>query len=139
MDPGWEVIPPEDIFVKMKLKAKIRKAKDETVKEILAGEESNQEDEDSNEEDVNLRAVRFLALPTKLETGDGTCPRSSNLPLETQQTDSKQRSRLATLHEPDANFFKIDSDEDDDNITNPDNGLQTPARKMQLNHVVRLI
>ena len=50
MDPGWEVIPPEDIFVKKKLKAKVQNVINEAVKAILAGEESSQEDDDSNEE-----------------------------------------------------------------------------------------
>jgi hypothetical protein len=31
---GWEVIPPEDIFVKKKLKAKVQKAIDEAVEEF---------------------------------------------------------------------------------------------------------
>jgi len=58
VDPGWEVIPPEDIFVKKKLKAKVQKAIDEAVKAILAGEESSQEDENSNQEEVNARIYR---------------------------------------------------------------------------------
>ena len=51
VDPGWEVIPPEDIFVKKKLKAKVQKAIDGAIEAILAGEESSHEDEDSNKED----------------------------------------------------------------------------------------
>src|SRR5579862_3259110 len=50
VDPGWEIITPEDIFVKKKLKAKVQKAIKESVEAILAGEESGQEDVDSNEE-----------------------------------------------------------------------------------------
>ena len=44
VNPGWEVIPPEDIFVKKKLKAKVQKAIDEAVEAILAGEESSHEE-----------------------------------------------------------------------------------------------
>ena len=50
VDPGWEVISPEDIFVRKKLKAKVQNVINEAVEAILAGEESSQEDDDSNEE-----------------------------------------------------------------------------------------
>jgi len=150
VDPAWEVIPPEDIFVKKKLKAKVQKAIDEAVKAILAGEESSQ-DEDSKLEEVNARNHRvprfssnqpeFLALrPSRRETDDGTCPHTSNLPLETQQTEAKQpsrhqSSRLVPLHEPGPQF-DLDSDEDNHNSTDPDNELPAPARKTQRNQNV---
>ena len=58
VDPAWEVIPPEDIFVKKRLKAKVQKAIDGSVQVILAGEESSQEEEDLKQEEVSARNHR---------------------------------------------------------------------------------
>jgi hypothetical protein len=44
--PGWEVISPEDVFITQKLKGKIQNAVTKTVNEILAGEESDEDDEE---------------------------------------------------------------------------------------------
>jgi len=109
-DPGWGVIRPEDMLVKKKLKAKVQKAINKAVEAILEGEESTQEDEDSNQEEVNVRnhgasnQLDYLALRLSLETDHGTCSRSSNLPLETQQTDatrpSKRQSSSFTTRTP---------------------------------------
>jgi hypothetical protein len=126
----------------------------EAVEAILAGEESSREEEDSKQEDVNARNRKappfssnhpeFLALRPSPETDDGACPRSSNLPLETQQTDANQSSRhhssrLVPLHEPDSHF-DFDSDEDNYNLnsTDPDNDskLPVPSRKTQRNQNV---
>lgn len=49
VDPTWEFIRSEDIFVKKTLKTKVQKAINEAIEAILAGEESSEEDEDSNE------------------------------------------------------------------------------------------
>jgi len=147
VDPGWEVIPPEDIFVKKELKAKVQKSIDKAVKAILAGEESSQEDENSNQEEVNVRnhrGPRFSsdqpALRPSRETDHGTCSRSSNLSLEIQQTDAtrppmRPSSGLVPLHEPDSHF-DFDEDDEDDNSTDPGNELPAPARKTQRNQNV---
>jgi hypothetical protein len=150
VDPAWEVIPPEDIFVKKRLKAKVQKAIDKAVEAILVGEESSQEEEDSKQEEVNSRNHRappfssnqpeFLALGPSPETDDGTFPCSSNLPLETQQTDAKQpsrhpSSRLVPIYKPDS-YFDLDSDEDNHNSTDPENKLPVPSRKTQRNQTV---
>jgi hypothetical protein len=93
VDRGWEVIPPEDILVKTKLKSKVQKAIDEAVEAILAGEESSHEDEDSNEEDdQNVSTIE--PLPRRPEqnplversikpTARRGCVRNMLFPIET--------------------------------------------------------
>jgi hypothetical protein len=93
VDPGWEIITPEDIFVKKKLKAKVQKAINEAAGAILAGEESCQEDDDSNEEytqnvSINEPLPRrpeqnpLVERPTKPTTRRG-CVRNMLFPIET--------------------------------------------------------
>jgi hypothetical protein len=65
-----------------------------------------------------------------METNEGTCPRSSNLSLEIEQTDAERRSRLETPHKQGIPSHPYYVPEVDDNITNPDYGF-TPARTMQ--------
>jgi hypothetical protein len=62
--PGWEVITPEDVFVKKKLKAKVQKAINKAVQVILAEEESSPEDDDSNEE-YNQNMLSTEPLPRR--------------------------------------------------------------------------
>jgi hypothetical protein len=44
--PGWDVISPEDVFVKKKLKAKVQMAINKAVEAILAGGESSVDDDE---------------------------------------------------------------------------------------------
>ena len=64
VDPGWEIIFPEDLFVKKILKAKLQNAINGAVEAILAGEESSQEDDDSND-DYNQNVSIAEPLPRR--------------------------------------------------------------------------
>ena len=66
MNPGWEIIPSEDIFVENKLKARVQKAINKAVKAILAEEKPIPEDDDSNEE-CNQNKFATEPLPRRPE------------------------------------------------------------------------
>lgn len=115
--PGWVVIPPEDIFVKKKLKATVQNVINKAVEAILAGEELSQEDDDSNEEyNQNVSITESLPQrpeqsplverPIKPTTRRG-CVRNMLFPIETYHL-MQERGWFTELYDSYRLMYELD-------------------------------